>query len=186
MLIVGLGNPGKKYGGTRHNVGFEVIDLLVERFGLPEPIDRFSGEFVRGTHAGHDVMLLKPTTFMNLSGSSVYAAAHYLKIDTRQEMWVIHDDIDLGIGRLRIRKSNGAGGHNGVRDIMDRLGHQDFFRFRIGVGRPEPPKPVDAYVLEKFPKDEREAIDDAIERTVDALTVALTEGIDHAMDRYSS
>lgn len=185
MLIVGLGNPGKKYEGTRHNIGFEAVDRLRERFGLPGYIDRFEGEFIRGTHAGLDVMLLKPTTFMNLSGSSVQAAASYLKIDTAHDLWVIHDDLDLGVGRIRIRRGNGSGGHNGVKDIIDRIGHQDFIRFRIGIGRPEPPMPADAYVLEPVPEEERGNVDLAIERAIDAIEAAMADGIDAAMDRYS-
>lgn len=186
MLIVGLGNPGKKYEGTRHNIGFEVVDRLRERFGLPDYITRFSGDFIRGTHASKPLILLKPTTFMNLSGSSVQPAASFFKIDTKQDLWVVHDDLDLGLGRIRIRHSNGAGGHNGVKSIMDRVGHHNFMRFRIGIGRPETPQPIEDFVLEKFSKEEREIIDIAIDRMADALTFALTDGIDAAMNRYSS
>lgn len=186
MLIVGLGNPGKKYDGTRHNLGFEVIDRLREKFTLPEYIERFSGEFIRGTFASRPLMLLKPTTFMNLSGSSVQAAASFFKVDTKKELLVVHDDLDLGVGRLRIRLNHGAGGHNGVKDIINRIGHQDFYRFRIGIGKPEPTMPVDAYVLEKIPKDEEEVIELAVVRTVEAITLALTDGPEAAMNRFSA
>lgn len=185
MLIVGLGNPGKKYEGTRHNLGFEVVDRLRVRFGLPNYIGRFSGEFIRGTHAGIPVMLLKPTTFMNISGSSVQSTAAFFKTDTKKNLWVVHDDLDLGIGRLRIRRGGGSGGHNGVKDVINRVGHADFARFRVGIGRPEGEKPVDAYVLEKIPPEEREAIDAAVERATKAVITALTEGFDKAMDLYS-
>ena len=186
MLIVGLGNPGKRYDGTRHNLGFAVLDRMRERFGLPEFIDRFSGEFITGTHAGVPLMLLKPSTFMNLSGSSVHAAAAYFKIDTKKDLWIVHDDLDLGVGRLRIRRGGGSGGHNGVKDIIDRVGHPDFARFRVGIGRPEGPMPIDAYVLEKIPEEDEKAIDAVIDFTIDAILSAVTEGLDRAMDRYSA
>lgn len=186
MLIIGLGNPGQKYDGTRHNIGFEVIDKLRVHFGLPEYIDRFSSEFIRGKYSGRPLMLMKPQTFMNLSGSSVQTAINFFKLDPKEDIIVVHDDLDLDVGRLRIRPSAGPGGHNGVKDIIDTLGTKDFFRFRIGIGKPEGRKPVEAHVLERFSKEDRKEMDLVIEKTVNALIVALAENTKEAMNRYSA
>jgi PTH1 family peptidyl-tRNA hydrolase len=183
-LIVGLGNPGKKYEGTRHNLGFRVVDLLRERFGL-EPYDsRFESEMAKGAPRGVQLLLLKPQTFMNLSGGAVTAAARYHKVPP-DRLWVVHDDLDLPLGHLRIRVGGSSGGHRGVQSIIDRLGTQDFVRFRLGIGRPQGPMPADAYVVAPFGREEREAAEAMIARAAEAVTTALSDGLTKAMNLFN-
>lgn len=183
-LIVGLGNPGKKYEKTRHNLGFRVLDLLYERFGMPNWQDKFEGELSRGQLFKDTLMLLKPQTFMNLSGSSVLPTTNFFKVDTQKELWLIHDDLDLPLGMIRIREDGGSGGHNGVQSVVDRLGHKNFTRFRMGIGRPEK-EPVESYVVKPFHKAEQKEVKEMIERTCDAVETALRDGIPRAMTLFN-
>lgn len=184
FLIVGLGNPGKKYEKTRHNVGFRVIDLLAERWQCDHYDTAFQGELVKCSSQGKKVLLLKPQTYMNLSGSSVAACAKYYKIPAGN-VWVIHDDLDLPIGSLRLREGGSSGGHNGVQSIIESLGTRDVTRFRLGIGRPAGPTPVEDYVLQPFAADERGAAGDAILRAVDAVDAALKDTPLKAMNVYN-
>jgi len=183
-LIAGLGNPGTKFEKTRHNLGFRVVDLLAERWGFARFESRFDGEKAKGATHGKHVLLLKPQTFMNLSGASVAAAANYHKI-APGDVWVIHDDLDLPLGHLRIRTEGSSGGHNGVQSVIERLGTPKFVRFRVGVGRPASPVPVEDYVLQPFGPDERETAQAMVEKTAEAVTTALMEGVTRAMNLFN-
>jgi len=183
-LIAGLGNPGAKFEKTRHNLGFRVIDLLAERWGFERFDARFDGEVGKGKAHGDIVMLLKPQTFMNLSGASVAACANYHKI-APEDVWVIHDDLDLPLGTLRIRTEGSSGGHNGVQSVIERLGTPKFARFRIGIGRPASPVPTEDYVLQPFGGDERETAQAMVEKTAEAVSTALQEGLTRAMNLFN-
>ncbi len=133
-LIVGLGNPGKQYEATRHNMGFDAIDYLIEKYNIPQAGVKFNAMYGKGVIGGEKVILMKPLSFMNLSGGPVQEMANYFKIDPETEMVVIYDDIDLEPGQIRIRKQGSAGGHNGIKDIIRRLGTEKFLRIKVGVG----------------------------------------------------
>jgi peptidyl-tRNA hydrolase, PTH1 family len=159
-LIAGLGNPGERYKNTRHNIGFMVVDQLVSIEELPacKLSDKFRAEIVEGRAGGEKLLLVKPTTMMNLSGESVQKLMHFYKIEPH-DIWVIHDELDLPLGKLRIRRRGSSGGHNGVQSIIDHIG-EDFWRFRVGVtGAERTERPAEQYVLEAFNDDEREGLD---------------------------
>jgi PTH1 family peptidyl-tRNA hydrolase len=183
-LIAGLGNPGSKFEKTRHNLGFRVVDLLAERWGVDRHDARFDGEVAKGKTHGKAVLLLKPQTFMNLSGTSIAACAKYHKI-TPERVWVIHDDLDLPLGHMRIRTEGSSGGHNGVQSVIERLGTPKFVRFRVGVGRPASPVPIEDYVLQPFGADERETAQAMVEKTAEAVSTALLEGVTRAMNLFN-
>lgn len=185
ILIVGLGNPGSKYEKTRHNVGFRVIDALAERWNFGHYDSRFDGEIGSGQIHGQRVLLLKPQTYMNLSGASVAAVVGFQKLPAKA-VWVIHDDLDLPLGRMRIRTGGSSGGHKGVASIIERLGSPEFARFRLGIGRPQVPVPIEDYVVQPFGPDEREPARAMIARAADAAETALKEGLAHAMNVYNS
>lgn len=184
ILIAGLGNPGTKYEKTRHNLGFRVVDLLAKRWGFAPYDARFDGEMAKGKPHGKPVLLLKPETFMNLSGASIAACARYHKI-APEHVWVIHDDLDLPLGHLRIRTEGSSGGHNGVQSVIERLGTPKFPRFRIGVGRPAEGIPTEDYVLQPFGADERETAQAMVERTAEAASTAVLEGLVRAMNLFN-
>ncbi len=184
LLIVGLGNPGKKYEKTRHNVGFRVADLLAERWKLDHFDTAFQGELVKGSVSGEKILLLKPQTYMNISGASVAACASFYKIPASR-IWVLHDDLDLPLGRLRLREGGSSGGHNGVGSIIERLGTPDFIRFRLGIGRPSTPLPIEDYVVQPFNPDEREAVNEMIFRAADGVEASLKDGPQKAMNVYN-
>ena len=186
ILIAGLGNPGKKYEKTRHNLGFRVVDLLAERWHAGRYDGRFDGEIAKAKppHHGH-VLLLKPQTFMNLSGASVAACARFHKI-APEHVWAIHDDLDLPLGHMRIRVGGGSGGHNGVKSLIERLGTPEFARFRIGIGRPTKPIPIEDYVIQPFGLVERGEAQEMVERAADAIEAALKDGLPRAMNVYNA
>lgn len=183
-LLVGLGNPGHAYEGTRHNVGFEVLDILARRAGSPTRRARFQGETVQATIRGCPVLLLWPLTWMNLSGSSVLAARDFYKIDNA-DILVICDDFNLSCDTIRLRPSGSAGGQNGLADVLARTGTQAVPRLRLGIG-PVPPnwKPAD-FVLGKFAKGERDQVGVMQERAADAAEEWAAVGIQAAMNRYN-
>ena len=156
FLLVGLGNPGKSYSGNRHNVGFMAIDVMTASYRLQEEGKKFSGILAKGNIGGHAVLALKPQTFMNRSGESVLAASTFYKIPPAQ-MIVLHDDLDLAFGKVRIKQGGGNGGHNGLRDIDSALGDQ-YWRVRIGIGRPEHKGEVTSYVLSDFAAAEKASV----------------------------
>lgn len=193
-LIAGLGNPGREYAGTRHNVGFEVVDLLAARHGGRWEAAKVDGLIARlRMPDAEPVMLLKPLTYMNLSGEAVQGVAHYFKIDVAGTL-IVADDVNLPLGRLRARKTGTEGGHNGLRSVALVLGTIDYPRLRVGVGRPRSPEgaPGDVprreladHVLSRFDADEVPGIEAAIARAADAAELFVTDGIDVVMNRYN-
>jgi PTH1 family peptidyl-tRNA hydrolase len=183
-LIVGLGNPGRNYAGTRHNVGFDVVDLLAERVkGVWEAAPRgIEALAVRDRAA--DTLLAKPLTFMNLSGPAVASLAQFYKIEL-PDLLVVVDDVNLELGRLRARAAGSAGGHNGLRSIIGALGNDDFARLRIGVGGGDPRRDLSGHVLGRFAPGERSIIAEAVGRSADAAELFVSEGIAPVMNRFN-
>lgn len=184
-MVVGLGNPGRKYEATRHNVGFEVIAELARLFGSGPARENFQGETIDANLKGERAVLLAPHTFMNKSGTSVVRARDFYKLDNR-ELLVVCDDLNLPLGKLRLRAKGSAGGQKGLEDIIRCLGGDDFPRLRIGIG--QPPNGWDAadYVLGKFSKAERGEIDAAVWRAADAVAIWAREGIDSCMNQFNA
>lgn len=183
-LIVGLGNPTKEYEGTRHNVGFEVIDYLVEKYGIPLDTLKHKGMYGKGMIEGTGVILLKPMTFMNLSGECVSQVANYFKIQP-EDIIVIYDDINLDVGRLRIRKKGSAGGHNGIKNMILHLNTEDFPRVRVGVGMKPAHMDLAKYVLSRFSKDELPLMQSGYERACEAAVMILQGDLEKAMNAYN-
>lgn len=184
-IIAGLGNPTKEYQNTRHNAGFDTIDCIAEKYGIDVREKKHKACIGKGVIAGEKVILLKPQTFMNLSGESIRAALDYYKIDETDSLIVIYDDISLALGQLRIRKKGSAGGHNGIKNIIAHLGHDTFMRIKIGVG--EKPKGYDLadYVLGHFQKDERIVMEEAFQKATEAIEMMITQGPDQAMNAFN-
>lgn len=184
-LIAGLGNPDKKYEHTRHNVGFDVIDELAEKYNISINEKKHKALLGKGVIEGQKVVLAKPQTYMNLSGESIVELVHYYKIDPETEMIVIYDDISFAPGNLRIRQSGSAGGHNGIKNIIKCLGTQEFMRIKVGVG--EKPKNWDLadFVLGHFSKEERENLEDAIGRAMEAVGYMINGDVAKAMNEYN-
>ncbi|CAH8381145.1 unnamed protein product [Eruca vesicaria subsp. sativa] len=175
-LIVGLGNPGKKFQGTRHNIGFEMVDALAEAEGIPMNTVNFKALFGKGVIGNIPIMLAKPQTFMNASGESVGQIVSFYKIPLKQVL-VVYDDLDLPFGKLRLLPKGGHGGHNGMRSIIDRLkGSRDFPRLRIGIGRPPGKMDTANYVLRQFNKQEQEELDYTFQTGLEAIRIMLLEG----------
>lgn len=184
-IIVGLGHPGKQYEHTRHNVGFDTIDVLAERYHISVDAKKHKALYGKGAIEGNRVVLAKPQTFMNLSGESVRELIDFYKIDETEELIIIYDDISLEPGQLRLRAKGSAGGHNGIKSIIAHLGGQEFKRVKVGVG--EKPKGYDLadYVLSRFQRAEREKVDAALERAADAVVKILTDDMASAMNEYN-
>ena len=182
-LIIGLGNTKKKYEKTRHNMGFMVIDLLSDISKIDVDKEVFHGLLGRGKIFDEDVLLFKPTTFMNLSGLAVSEIVNYFKIDL-DDVIIIFDDMALVPGQIRLRKNGSSGGHKGMQNIIESLNSEEIQRIRIGIGEPGEYDTVD-YVLGKPLKDEQPLIEEAIKATVDALKVALTKDFDYAMNKFN-
>ncbi len=185
FLVVGLGNPGSEYAAHRHNVGFHVVDALARAHGLAFVRHKAAqARVAEGPIAGRSVVVAKPQTFMNLSGKSVARLARDYQIPP-ERILVVYDDLDLALGRLRLRANGGSGGHKGMRSIIDLLGTQDFPRIRVGIDRPPGSMDPADYVLEPFDREQAEAIREAVQRAVAAVECWLTEGIRVAMDQYN-
>jgi PTH1 family peptidyl-tRNA hydrolase len=185
FLVVGLGNPGREYTNTRHNIGFRCVDALAARHNLAfEDKKKSKAKIALGSIQGQRVLLAKPQTYMNLSGSAVQGLAAFYQIPPAQ-MMVIFDDLDLPVGTLRIRSKGGSGGHKGVTNIIQRLGTQGFSRIRVGIGRPDTPVDPASYVLQPFEGSDEVEIAEAVERVILAVETWLTDGIDLAMNRYN-
>ncbi|WP_298818876.1 aminoacyl-tRNA hydrolase [Chloroflexus sp.] len=184
-LIVGLGNPGERYARTRHNIGFRSVETLAERHGLTFRNQRANSEIAEGNIRGQRVALVKPQTYMNLSGQAVAALRAWYKIDPARELLVIYDDLDLPFAKLRLRERGSAGTHNGMRSIVAQLGTTEFPRLRVGIG--QPPGKMDAadYVLSRFTPAEEAMLPDLLTRIADAVEVVLSEGVITAMNRYN-
>lgn len=184
-LIVGLGNPGRQYDGTRHNMGFDTLDYLIEKHQIPQGGVKFNAMYGKGIIGGEKVILMKPLSFMNLSGGPVREMVNYFKIDPETEMIVIYDDIDLEPGQLRIRKQGSAGGHNGIKDIIRQLGTQKFLRVKVGVGAKPKGWDLADHVLGRFSDSDRRLVDEAIGKACDAVELMLSRGVDAAMNEYN-
>lgn len=183
-LIVGLGNPGKKYDDTRHNIGFRVIDELAKNFQINVNQEKFKGVYGFETIKGEKVFLLKPLTFMNLSGESVKPLMDYYKISV-DDVVVVYDDLDLPPGKIRLRQKGGHGGHNGIKSLLAHLGTENFKRIRVGIGRPEPGHAVANYVLSTFRPDERVEMDEAVSQAVKACESWLNNDFLKVMNSYN-
>lgn len=184
-LVVGLGNPGPKYEWTRHNMGFLVIDELAEREKIPVQKLKYRALTNTAVIGGQSVLLMKPTTYMNLSGESVGEAARFYKIPPERVL-VISDDVALPQGKLRIRRSGSAGGHNGLKSIIQHLGTDQFPRLKIGVGgKPHPDYDMADWVLGKLQGEDKKAMDEAVRRAADAIECLLRDGIEKAMNKYN-
>ena len=183
-LIAGLGNPSKTYEGTRHNVGFSMIDVIGNKFDIDVTTKKHKALVGRGVIDGMRVILAKPQTYMNLSGESIREIADFYKIEP-ENIIIIYDDISLDVGQLRIRKKGSAGGHNGVKNIIAYLGTQEFPRIKVGIGNKPEGWDLADYVLSRYSKAEQEALEEAAEGVVGALKLMLADDIDGAMNRYN-
>lgn len=183
-LIVGLGNPERKYFGTRHNIGFAVLAELARRHATSGPRGRFHGETVEAGVQGEKILLLSPLTYMNRSGTSVQAARDFYKL-SNEDLLVICDDLNLPPGKLRLRAGGSSGGQKGLEDIIRCLGTEEFPRLRIGIGSPPPGRAGTGYVLGKFTSEEQPVVDEAVKRAAEAAAVWACEGIQTAMNRYN-
>jgi PTH1 family peptidyl-tRNA hydrolase len=183
--IVGLGNPGARYAKTRHNIGFMVIDRLSERWGLPVNKTKCRGQVGEGHLFGTKVALFKPMTYMNASGEALRAYMDLYKLEVDQ-LLVVYDDMDTEFGRIRLRYKGSAGGHNGIKSIIQHLGTQDFRRIRMGISRPPAEMSVVDYVLSDFAKSERDRLPDVIETACDAVEASLTEPFEKVMAKFNA
>jgi PTH1 family peptidyl-tRNA hydrolase len=188
-LIIGLGNPGKKYEPTWHNVGFIVIDEIQakdpDEFLKFKKSKKYKAEVCEGTAPEEKIILAKPQTFMNKSGDSIKSLVNFYKIKS-QDLWIIHDDVDLPIGKIRISQNSSAAGHKGIQSIIDEIGTQEFVRFRLGI---QPIKPMrvstEKYVLQKINKESKVIIDEMIQKVITAIEVSLAEGVSEAMNQFN-
>ncbi len=186
-LVVGLGNPGREYASHRHNVGFMAVDELASAVRADAFRAKWSAEWAKGQHAGDDVVLLKPQTFMNLSGQSVQPAAAFFKVSPANVL-VLHDELDIPFGEVRLKQGGGHAGHNGLRSIIQSLGTNDFARLRIGIGRPKPGfrGEVADYVLSSFDTMERAELGDILRRATDSVLDVLARGLTPAMNKLNT
>ena len=182
FLIVGLGNPGKEYDGTRHNIGFAAVDYIADKYNIELNRIKFKGVFGEGFIDGKKVILLKPTTYMNLSGESIREVINFYKI-SNEEVIVIYDDISLEVGRLRIREKGSHGGHNGIKSIIANLGTDVFPRVKIGVGAPK--GNLVSHVLGKFNEDEIEILRETIKASSDAVSIMVKSDTKEAMNKFN-
>jgi PTH1 family peptidyl-tRNA hydrolase len=183
-LIIGLGNPGSKYAGTRHNIGFEFIDKLAQSMSVRLGPGKGPFHVGKGNHAGHPIYLIKPTTYMNNSGDAVRKAINWYKEDV-ENCLICYDDLDLDVGTIRLRRDGSAGGHNGIKDIIQKLGTKAFPRLRIGIGNDFPRGQQVQHVLSPFSDDERKVIEPTLDNAVDACFCFIREGIEQAMNQYN-
>lgn len=183
-LVVGLGNPGREYAGNRHNVGFQVIEEVARRAGAPAARAKFGAELTEGALGGARVVLCRPMEFMNVSGQAVARAAGFWKIPPAQVV-VVHDELDVPFGRLKLGTGGGAGGHNGIRSIMADLGTPDFARVRFGIGRPPPGWQGASYVLADFTRAEQKDLPDLVSLAAEAVEEIVTRGLTAAMNRFN-
>ncbi|SLM29035.1 Peptidyl-tRNA hydrolase [Desulfamplus magnetovallimortis] len=186
-MIAGLGNPGQEYSQTRHNMGFLVADELARRYSLSFSKSRFDALTARGRIAGDSVVLVKPMSYMNRSGFPVQKVSAYFNIDL-PSIIVVHDELDLKLGRIMIVKDRGHGGHNGIRSLIDLLGSRNFIRVRLGVGRPDHcgEKNVTSHVLGRFSNEEKAEITNIVSKAADACEIIISKGVQHAMNTINT
>ncbi|MBS6503218.1 MAG: aminoacyl-tRNA hydrolase [Clostridium sp.] len=182
FLIVGLGNPGKEYDGTRHNIGFEAIDYISNKYNIDINRTKFKGVYGEGFINNNKVILLKPTTYMNLSGESIREVMNFYKLEN-DEVIVIYDDISLEVGKLRIREKGSAGGHNGIKSIIANIGTDIFPRVKIGVGQPT--SDLVSHVLGRFNKEDMDSLIEVIDASSKAVEVIIKDGTKEAMNRFN-
>lgn len=185
IIIAGLGNPGREYASTRHNVGFDVIDVLAERYNIRMNKLKFKGVTGEGTIDGKKVLLLKPSTYMNNSGISIREAVSFYKVEMK-DLLIIYDDIDIDFGTIRIRKKGSAGSHNGMKSIIYHLTDDSFPRIKIGIGKKPEGYDLADFVLSKFSQDERKIIDETIRKASDATEAFVKDGIDNCMNNFNT
>ena len=183
-VVVGLGNPGKQYENTRHNVGFNVIDILAKEYGISVSKIKHKALIGEGRVGSEKVLLVKPQTYMNLSGETLIDIYNYYKVDL-ENIVVIYDDIDLDVGKLRIRKKGSAGTHNGMRSIVKCLGSTEFPRVRVGVSKPMPGQNLADFVLSRFRKEEADDLAMGLEKACNAVDCIIRENLDLAMNKYN-
>lgn len=184
-LIVGLGNPEEEYSNTRHNMGFDVINKLAEENNININKNKFQGLYGKGKINEEEVILLKPQTYMNLSGESIIEAINFYKIDLK-DMIVIYDDIDVEPGKIKIRKKGGAGSHNGMKSVIENVNSEEFIRIRVGIGTPEHKNDMINYVIGKIPtEEEKEVLDKGTDKAKEAIKEILKNGIDSAMNKFN-
>lgn len=183
-IIAGLGNPGKEYARTRHNIGFLILDVLASKSRLTFDKTRFDAEYAKARIRGKEVFLIKPLTYMNRSGLSIHKFAAYYKIEI-QDIIIVHDDMDLGFGKIKIVKSRGHGGHNGVRSIMEAFGNNDYIRVRVGVGHPSSGRDITGHVLGGFSPDEMTLLDKTTDTASNACLHILENGLISAMNTFN-
>lgn len=184
-IIVGLGNPDRQYQNTRHNIGFDVVDVIASKNNITVGERKHKALIGKGFVGGEKAVLVKPQTYMNLSGESVREVIDFYKIDEKKELIVISDDVSLDVGQIRIRKKGSAGGHNGLKNIILHLGHDEFKRVKMGVGEKPSGYDLADYVLGHFPKEEREIMDESAKRAADAVEIMIADGADAAMNQYN-
>lgn len=184
-IIVGLGNPEKKYENTRHNVGFITIDKIADKYGIGMLEHKFKSIIGKGIINGQKVVLVKPQTYMNLSGEAVRQVVDFFKVDSDSEVLIIYDDTSMDVGKLRIRKKGSAGGHNGIKSIIAHLGSDVFVRAKIGIGEKPPKYDLADYVLGQFTAEERKIIDDTALKVSEAIELLVYGDVDEAMNRFN-
>lgn len=184
-IIAGLGNPKAEYNNTRHNIGFDVIDVLADKYNIDVNTSKHKALIGKGMIDGEKCVLVKPMTFMNLSGESIVDVCNYYKVDVETDLIVIYDDIALDVGAVRVRKKGSAGGHNGMKNIIQHLSTENFMRIRMGVG--EKPKGYDLadYVLGHFTDKERDMMDEGIVNAINAISMIMSDGIDKTMGSFN-
>ncbi len=185
-IIVGLGNPEKKYFGTRHNVGFMTIDALSDKYGIELTETKFKAAFGKGRIGNERVILVKPLTYMNLSGEAVRPICDYFKVDSAEDLIVISDDIELDVGNIRVRPKGSAGGHNGLKSIIAQLGHSDFKRVRVGVGKKPKGYDLADWVMGHFQGEDENGIKEGIDRAVEAVVEIMENGVESSMNKYNA
>ena len=184
-VIAGLGNPDKKYEKTRHNVGFDVIDKMAQKYNVEVTEKKHKAICGSGYIAGQKVLLVKPQTYMNLSGESIQAILNFYKLDADSQLLVIYDDISLAPGRIRVRAKGSAGGHNGIKNIIAMTGTQGFARIKVGVGEKPEGWDLADYVLGRFSKEERALVEDAFEDAIEAAEMILMDDLSGAMNQFN-
>ncbi len=182
FLIVGLGNPGREYNNTRHNIGFDAIDVIADKYNIEVSRIKFKGVYGEGFIDGEKVILLKPTTYMNLSGESVREVMDFYKL-SEEDILVIYDDVSLDVGRIRIREKGSAGGHNGIKNIIANIGTDVFPRIKVGVGKPQ--GDLVKHVLGTFSKEDREDLNKVLETVVMASETIIKDDAKEAMNKYN-
>jgi len=184
-VVVGLGNPGKEYAATRHNIGFIFLDYLAEKYRFVFKGTKWQAEAAKDLSWGYPVLFVKPQTYMNRSGVAIRAIADFYQVEPSRII-VIHDDLDLPLGRTKIMLNRGAGGHNGIRSLIEHLGTNDFVRVRVGIGRPDNAERVSDFVLSRFGQDEAEMVREELERIETGVRLIMEQGAAAAMNRVNS